>query len=148
MRHGAARGLTPVLVVAGTLASTLVTLMPAIAHAASVTPAAAAVHTIPVGSNPDALAVDASTDTIYVANYSDGTVSVIDGTTQTVTQTITVGSDPTAIGVDETTDTIYVANDSDGTVSVIDGVTGKVSDTIPIGNVPGSPYPGTDALDR
>ena len=37
-------------------------------------------------------------------------MSVIDGTTGTVTATITVGNDPIAVAVDPVTDTIYVAN--------------------------------------
>jgi YVTN family beta-propeller protein len=101
---------------------------------------------IPVGSNPSALAVDARTDTIYVANFSSGTVSVVDGASATVTHTITVGTDPASVVLDEDTNTVYVANEQDGTVSVIDGGTDTVTDTIPIGNVPGSPIPGTDAL--
>ena len=56
------------------------------------------------------MAVDETTDTIYVANDESNTVSVIDGTTNTVTATITVGSTPFGVAVDETTDTIYATN--------------------------------------
>ena len=81
--------------------------------------AAAAPATVTVGSNPSAVGVDPTTDTIYVANYASGTVSVIDGTTNTVTDTVTVGTSPDAVGVDPTTDTIYVANQTSNSVSVI-----------------------------
>jgi len=34
--------------------------------------------TVPVGKDPARLAVDPGTHTVYVANYGDGTVSVIE----------------------------------------------------------------------
>ena len=37
--------------------------------------------TIGVGSRPDGVAVDPATHTVYVANFNDGTVSVIDAAT-------------------------------------------------------------------
>ena len=60
-----------------------------------------------------------ATDRIYVANRHDGTVSVIDGASNTVIATIPVGERPFAIVVNPTTDRVYVANRNDGTVSVI-----------------------------
>ena len=50
--------------------------------------------TIPVGSSPRAVAVDPSTQTAYVTNAGDGTVSVIDAATRAVTATIPVGLRP------------------------------------------------------
>ena len=50
--------------------------------------------TIAVGAEPDGVAVDATTNTIYVANNGDNTVSVINGATNTVTATIPVGPRP------------------------------------------------------
>ena len=47
--------------------------------------------TIPVGSEPDGVAVDPAAGTVYVTNYGDGTVSVIDAATRAVTATIPVG---------------------------------------------------------
>ena len=79
------------------------------------------------------MAVDETTDTIYVANDGSGTVSVIDGATNTVTATVAVGTDPIGVAVDETTDTIYAANDGSGTVSVIDGATNTVTATVTVG---------------
>ena len=75
-----------------------------------------------VGANPGALALDALTHTIYVANFgsisSPGTVSVINASTCNATdvagcsdvQTLAVpGGNAVDIAVDATTDTIYVA---------------------------------------
>ncbi|MHB1510918.1 MAG: fibronectin type III domain-containing protein [Acidimicrobiales bacterium] len=97
-------------------------------------PAAAgplAVPTAPVGSFPDGVAVDATTNTIYVANFGLNSVSVIDGATcDAATQSgctpvasAPVGTTPDGVAVDAATNTIYVANNGSNTVSVIDGAT-------------------------
>ena len=44
--------------------------------------------TVPVGNSPSGVAVDPSTHTVYVTNSHDNTVTVIDGTTHTVTATV------------------------------------------------------------
>jgi YVTN family beta-propeller protein len=49
--------------------------------------------TIPVGNTPTGIAVNQRTNTVYVTNEIGGTVSVIDGRTDTVTTTIPVGFD-------------------------------------------------------
>ena len=109
---------------------------------------AAGATTISVGSSPSALGVDPTTDTIYVANYYSGTVSVIDGATNTVTATVTVGTWPQGVGVDPTTDTIYVANENSDNVSVIDGATNAVTATIAVGYYPRGVWvdPTTDTV--
>src|SRR5258708_6566762 len=89
---------------------------------------------IPVGKLPEDVAVNPLTNTIYVANREDNTVSAIDGMTNTVTATIQVGVWPSLIAVNPVTNTIYVANDYGETVSVIAGATNVVIRTIP--NVP------------
>ena len=58
---------------------------------------------------------------IYVANFNDNTVSVIDGATNVVIATIPVGINPAGVDVNPLTDRIYVANRLSDTVSVIDG---------------------------
>jgi YVTN family beta-propeller protein len=100
------------------------------------------VDRIDVGSTPGYIAVNPNTNTIYVASSDldpytsfaeNGTVSVIDGTTNKVVRNITVGGDPTDIVVHPITNTIYVSSsnsNTDGnvssTVSVINGTTNKV----------------------
>jgi YVTN family beta-propeller protein len=49
-----------------------------------------------LGEGPSGVAVDPGTHTIYAPNHSDGTVSVINGSTRTVTATVPVGKDPEA----------------------------------------------------
>jgi YVTN family beta-propeller protein len=98
-----------------------------------------------VGNNPTAIGLNPVTDTIYVANTDDNTVSVIDGSTCNADDTsgcgqaaatIAVGSMPIAVGVDPKTDTIFVGDRNDGTVSVIDGSTCNGKDTSGCGQTP------------
>jgi serine/threonine-protein kinase len=78
-----------------------------------------------VGTAPLALTVDPATGTVYVANFRDNTVSVIDAATCNVTRltgcarpaaTVHVGSAPTGVAIDQATDTVYVANSVDSSV--------------------------------
>ncbi len=101
------------------------------------------VTTVAVGSEPCAVAYDANTQQIFVANYNfgnPGTVSVITGTS--VSATVPVGNGPYGLAVDTTTDEIYVANQQSNYVSVVcDGgtpcggsaQTDKVVGTVPLG---------------
>jgi YVTN family beta-propeller protein len=92
------------------------------------------------------LAVDPDTNTLYLSNFDDDSVLVIDGATNTVTQTITGLVHPTAIAVDPATDTVYVAQDEQG-IAVIDGATGAVTGTVPAGLVTSLAVdPSTDTI--
>src|SRR6476620_7076988 len=92
---------------------------------------------IPVGNAPETIGVNPHTNMMYVANYIDNTVSVIDGENNTkIGNDIPVGSSPEAIGVNEDTNTIYVANLDNNTVSVIDGENNTKIDDIPVGKGP------------
>src|SRR5271165_209042 len=113
----------------------------------------AASATVAVGNNPQAIATNHATDTVYVANVSDNTVSVINGANcngsntsgcGTAPPTVNVGAHPYGVAVDPATDIVYVANSVDNTISVINGancngasvvqcVTGQ---TVPVGNSP------------
>lgn len=98
---------------------------------------------VDVGKEPFGVAVNPLTNRIYVANYSSGTVSVVNGATNTVTATIPMGSNPSAVTVNPLTDRIYVTHAlTSGTVSVIDGTADKVTDTIEVGKNPNAV--GTD----
>src|SRR5258706_201998 len=68
------------------------------------------IATVPVGSGPDGVGVNATTNRIYVANFGGSSVSVIDGATNTVFATVGVGNNPEGVSVNETTNRIYVAN--------------------------------------
>ena len=84
---------------------------------------------ITVGSGPTGVAV--STTRAYVTNTTDGTVSVIDTSTNNVVATIGVGQEPGAVAVRG--NRVYVANYVSGTVSVIDTTTNAVVATVAAG---------------
>src|SRR5262249_40327837 len=99
--------------------------------------------TVSVGSFPSNPAIDYATNTIYVPNNGDGTVSVIDGNTCNAADTsgyaphtIAVGPAPAAAAVDQATDTVYVPDFNNGTVSVINGSTCNSANTSGCGQTP------------
>jgi YVTN family beta-propeller protein len=88
--------------------------------------------TVTVGNLPLGVAVDEATDTVYVANAVDNTVSVIDGAACNSTDragcsntpvTVPVGAFDNQLAVDPVTNMVFVTDQdaSPGTVSVIDG---------------------------
>ncbi len=77
------------------------------------------VATVPVGNDPYGVAVDATDDLVYVSNYGDNTVSVIDGLSNTVRQTIPVGSNPQGVAFNPAGASAYIANGGSNTMSVI-----------------------------
>lgn len=92
---------------------------------------------IVVGTQPDAIAVDSNDHTVYVVNYGDETVSVINGMTRTV-----IGSpiaalpagmywDPlnVSIAVDEGLHRAFLAVAATRTITMIDGATRSVIGT-------------------
>ena len=99
---------------------------------------------VTAGTDPIGIAVNATTNTVYVANAS-GTAAVVDGAKCDAANrsgchvqppTVVVGSNPQFLAVDDSTNTIYVANSAANTVSVIDGSTRKVRANIPVGPLP------------
>ncbi len=112
--------------------------------------------TTPVGAAPYQVAVDETTNTIYVVNGDDNTVSVINGDVCNGTDTsgcnqtwpiVTVGASPQALAVNPSNNTVYVANRDGNTVSVIDTLhcnahdssgCGQTPATIPVGDGPRS----------
>jgi YVTN family beta-propeller protein len=83
---------------------------------------------------PYGIAVNATTDTIYVTNLNAATVAVINGATNAVTATVSVRFASFGVAVDPTTNTIYTPNQDGSTgVWVIDGATNTVTTTVPVG---------------
>jgi DNA-binding beta-propeller fold protein YncE len=109
--------------------------------------------TVKVGDFPSAIAVNAATHTVYIANHgthSTGTISVLNertcnathrtGCTAISTLRVTRGN-PDAIAVDPATDTVYVvtiANRGRNRVSVFDGATCNASDSARCSQTPAS----------
>jgi DNA-binding beta-propeller fold protein YncE len=85
-------------------------------------------RTITVGSGAFWVAVDQATDTVYVTNNNDGTVSVIDGarcnssTTSGCASTpvaVRTGAWPSGVAVDDSLHTVFTVNQGDDTLSAI-----------------------------
>jgi YVTN family beta-propeller protein len=89
------------------------------------------------------VAVNSVTDQVFVSNSHISTVSVIDGTTNTIAATVTVGGAPVGVRVNSTNNQAYVVNGV-GTVSVIDGQSDQVIDTFAL---PQGAEPNLVALD-
>ena len=110
-----------------------------------------------VGYFTNSVTLNPVTNKIYAVNQCGndeycggaGTVSVIDGLSDTVIATVTVGDGPYGVAVDSVTNKIYVTNacvgdpscrfPGLGTVSVVDGVTNTVTATVTVGGRPGFP---------
>ena len=113
------------------------------------------VATVTAEIYPYALAVNSVANKIYVSNLcgndpecnnsSPGTVTVIDGGTNTVTATVTAQYSPEGVVVNSLTNKIYVANycgndptcASAGTVTVIDANSNNNTATVTVGVDPG-----------
>jgi len=87
------------------------------------------VASVATGNGPLDVAEDPLGQTLYVTNFADDTVSVIDGQLCNAQHTagcgetaptVSVGTAPVAVAVDVETQTVYVGNLDDDTVSVID----------------------------
>lgn len=97
---------------------------------------------IPVGTDPRDVAVTPDGKKVYVTNHFDGTVSVIDTSTYTVTKTIPVDHLPWGVDVSSDGEVIVVANwggkgkvandDEKGTLSIMSTQTDQVIQTIDI----------------
>ena len=98
------------------------------------------VATLNVAPMPRRIIADAATHRVYLTNsIAPGTVTVIDGTTNSIVTTIPVGNNPRGLGSNFLIGQIYVSNLADNTVSVISTATNSVVATIPVGKSPDGP---------
>jgi YVTN family beta-propeller protein len=90
------------------------------------------IATIPVGTTPVAVAVNTATGIAAVVNsgVSPGTVSLIDTSTNLVTNTVTVGEKPSAVAIDNLLDLALIVNNGDNTVSILDLSSDTVTSTV------------------
>jgi YVTN family beta-propeller protein len=73
---------------------------------------------------------------VYVGNFKDNTVSVIDPAGGTVVATVPVVAGPHGMAVSPDGRTVYVSGDASSGVSVIDTATDRVTHTIEVGKAP------------
>jgi YVTN family beta-propeller protein len=91
---------------------------------------------VKTGRMPCATALDAVRRLLYVANYEDDTVTVIDLAQGAAIATVPVGPHPQAIAADPQANLIYAANMHGDSISVIDGAQKKVVATLKAGRHP------------
>jgi YVTN family beta-propeller protein len=88
------------------------------------------------------VAVNSATNTVYLGGtvgIGQNQITVVNGTTDTVTASIALAGPPQGIAVNPVTDTVYVSvNASPPAIDVIDGATNAVTATIPLPSQPGS----------
>ena len=89
------------------------------------------VNTFPIG-----IAVNPSTNKVYVVNEFSNTVSVIDTNTDAVKSTINLGNFPYGIDMNPLNNRIYITNRGSNTVSVLDGSVDIKLDDITVGKSP------------
>jgi YVTN family beta-propeller protein len=89
------------------------------------------VNTFPIG-----IAVNPSTNKVYVVNEYSNTVSVIDTNTDTVKSTINLGNFPYGIDINPLNNRIYITNRGSNTVSVLDGSVDTKLHDITVGKSP------------
>lgn len=99
---------------------------------ATITKTDAIVASIPVEKCPAWIAVNPTTNRIYVINFDSGSVSIIDGATNKVVKTIPIGENPCSLAVNEVTNRIYVGHATDNTISVVDGNTNALLTNITV----------------
>jgi len=92
---------------------------------------------IPVGHQPDGLAISRDGSRLYVSNYASGTVSIVDTDRDAVVATVPVGAGPVGLTLLPDGSAVYVANKDAGSVSVIDTATATVAATIDVGAATG-----------
>jgi len=73
---------------------------------------------------------------VYVGNFKDNTVSVIDTATAKVVATVPVASGPHGMTITKDGKWVFVSGDTSSQVSVIDTATDRIAHTIEVGREP------------
>lgn len=89
-----------------------------------------------LGSKPLTIAINPSSNLIYVANEGSNDISVIDGTTNQVVNTINVEIRPQIIGINPVINQIYVTNSKSEEIEIIDGATNLTTGVIKLNSKP------------
>ncbi len=91
---------------------------------------------IDVGGGPVGILVSPDSRTLYVADWFNNAVVVIDPRTRAVTGKIPVGTAPAGLAVTPDGGTLLVCDRDDDRLSVIDTASAKRTGTIPVGTHP------------
>jgi YVTN family beta-propeller protein len=91
---------------------------------------------IAVGSDPFGVAVDPSTDQVWVTNTGSNNVSVINGSSQTVVASIAVQREPLGIAVNPVQARVFVAANGSNETSIVNASSGRVLANVSVGAEP------------
>ena len=91
---------------------------------------------IPVGLDPEGIAVDVARRRAFVACSRSDFVSVVDLETHEVITEIQTGAEPIDIGLDEQTGRVFSADAHSDQVTIIDSGTLEVEKALPVGGYP------------
>jgi DNA-binding beta-propeller fold protein YncE len=89
-------------------------------------------RTVAIGPQPFWIAVDQHTNTVYTANFGDGTVSIVNGARcngrvasgcSRRTRAVPTGSGPGYVAIDQSRHTVFTLNQTDDTMSEFDART-------------------------
>jgi uncharacterized repeat protein (TIGR01451 family) len=94
------------------------------------------VTTLPLGADPQGVAVNPSTGRVYVALAGAGSLSVVDGLEGQVLAVITGLKRPRGVAVNPTTNRVYVTDTGADRLVVMDGTSNKVLTSLPVGSYP------------
>ena len=99
------------------------------------------IETITGFSAPYGITLNPDNDLMYVSNYGQfnttGTVSVINGTTNTIVANVPVGKNPQAIVYNPANGLVYAANTLSNTLSIINGTSNSLVGSIIVDAFPG-----------
>ncbi|HZB63848.1 MAG TPA: beta-propeller fold lactonase family protein [Nitrososphaeraceae archaeon] len=89
---------------------------------------------VPVGNNPKAVIYNSANDFIYITNSNSGVISIINTTTNLITDTVNIGNflgtGLSGIEVNPINNTIYVTNSGLNIISLINGTSNTVMGNI------------------
>jgi len=96
----------------------------------------AVIQAVPVGTAPQAVAIDPQRNLAVVTNSGSNNISVVDLTTGKVTRTIAVGTNPQGVAVIPRLGRAVVTNHDSNNASLVDLVGGTVTSTVTLGTAP------------
>jgi YVTN family beta-propeller protein len=88
------------------------------------------VRSVAVGSAPVSITVDSIHSQAYVANAGDGTVSILDGTSDKLLATVAVGAHPNSIAANPRAGLVYVSHTFNNHTTVLDAATRGVTQLV------------------
>jgi len=104
-----------------------------------VTPTNNLIATISPEGSPNDVITNAAGTIVYVANYGDITIDVIDASNNTITHTIVLtydGAHPWDMVLNHDESVLYITSRSNGLVILVNAITNTVGASIPVGTTP------------